>query len=352
MLCFKRLRPYSRAARVLPPRTSEPRTRAALRAAADPRASMTYRTRSSRPPVVLVADDQEWSVRSIESVLGPRGYATLRAYTGRQALALARSARPDALLVDYRMPDMSGADICATLRADVRFPLTVPLIVMAAGTDSRAHRVEAYRAGAWEVCGEPLDVEVLLHKLDRFLEAKFFADQVRDQSLVDPDTGLYNLRGFARRAREIGADVARRRDRISCLAFAPTHETLGDTDGGDDAEGTLAIYLGGVCRRSVRLSDVVGRVGPAEYAVLAPATDEGGVTRLAARIQDALATTPLSVDGEERPVGLRMVQTTVDNLAEVPMDAMDLVHRATAALRTPVESMHVVHDWSRPLVVS
>lgn len=313
---------------------------------------MTYRTRSSRPPVVLVADDQEWSVRSIESVLGPRGYAVLRAYTGKQALALARSARPDALLVDYRMPDMGGAEVCATLRADPRFPLTVPLIVMAAGSDSRAHRLDAYRAGAWEVCAEPLDVEVLLHKLDRFLEAKFFADQVRDQALIDPDTGLYNLRGFARRAREIGADVSRRRDRISCLAFAPTPESLVSTDTESDVETSLASYLGGVCRKSTRLSDVVGRVGPAEYAVLAPATDEEGVARLAERIQDTLATQPLSIDGAERTVGLRMVQTTVGNLAEVPMDAMDLLHRATTALRTPASAMPAVHDWSRPLVVT
>ena len=40
----------------------------------------------SRPPLVLIANDQEWSARSLESILGPAGYAVLRAYTGRQAL--------------------------------------------------------------------------------------------------------------------------------------------------------------------------------------------------------------------------------------------------------------------------
>ena len=40
------------------------------------------------PPIVLVANDQEWSARSLESVLGPHGFATVRAFTGRQALEL------------------------------------------------------------------------------------------------------------------------------------------------------------------------------------------------------------------------------------------------------------------------
>jgi PleD family two-component response regulator len=295
---------------------------------------MQNRTRSSRPPVVLIADDQEWSVRSLESVLGPRGYAVLRAYTGRQALALARTARPDAMVLDYRMPDMSGAELCEELRADPRFPLTVPIIVIAAGSDSRAHRMDAYRAGAWEVCGEPLDAEILLHKLDRFLESKFFADQVREQSLVDPESGLYNLKGFARRARELGADLTRRGVALSCIAFSPTVESLAATTeaGGDDA--ALAEYLGGICRRSTRMSDLVGRIGPSEFAVLAPGITDDGAARVAARIADAVVDTPLQVGGVERPVRLRVVQTTVANAAETPLDAMDLLQRTTGALRT------------------
>ena len=38
------------------------------------------------PPLVLIASDQEWSSRALESTLGPQGYAVLRAYNGRQAL--------------------------------------------------------------------------------------------------------------------------------------------------------------------------------------------------------------------------------------------------------------------------
>src|SRR4051812_17285291 len=50
------------------------------------RESMADRDKASRPPLVLIANDQEWSARSLESILGPNGYAVVRAYTGQQAL--------------------------------------------------------------------------------------------------------------------------------------------------------------------------------------------------------------------------------------------------------------------------
>src|SRR5215218_1743776 len=90
-------------------------------AAVTRRATMSPFDKPLRPPLVLVANDQEWSARSLESILGPNGYAVLRAYTGRQALELARSAQPDVVIVDVRMPDIDGLDVCEVLRDDPRF---------------------------------------------------------------------------------------------------------------------------------------------------------------------------------------------------------------------------------------
>jgi len=53
-----------------------------------------------RPSLVLIADDQEWMSRSIESILQPNGFAVLRAFTGRQCLALAERAEPDAVILN------------------------------------------------------------------------------------------------------------------------------------------------------------------------------------------------------------------------------------------------------------
>src|SRR5689334_15369680 len=76
--------------------------------------------RPSRPPLILIANEQEWSARSLESILGPNGYAVVRAYTGRQTLDLVRTAQPDAVVLDVRMSDMDGLEVCQALRSDVR----------------------------------------------------------------------------------------------------------------------------------------------------------------------------------------------------------------------------------------
>ncbi|HXT48780.1 MAG TPA: response regulator, partial [Gemmatimonadaceae bacterium] len=71
---------------------------------------------SPRPPLILLANEHEWAARSFETVLGPHGYAVLRAYTGRQLLGLVRSAQPDLIMLDMRLPDMRGVDVCRALR--------------------------------------------------------------------------------------------------------------------------------------------------------------------------------------------------------------------------------------------
>ena len=161
---------------------------------------MDNREKASSAPLVLIANDQEWSARSLESILGPSGYSVVRAYTGQQALERARATLPDLIILDAQMPDMHGFDVCRTLRADARFSSTTPIVITTSGPSGRTQRLEAYRAGAWEFLGQPLDGESLLLKLGTFLQCKRAVDELREENLLDASTGLYNMRGLSRRA--------------------------------------------------------------------------------------------------------------------------------------------------------
>ena len=142
----------------------------------------------SAPPLVLIANDQEWSARSLESILGPQGYAVVRAHTGRQAIDLVWRTRPDAIVIDTGMPDISGLEVCRLLRRDARFPVSTPIIVTATGPTARSERLEAFRAGAWEYCTDPIDADALLCKLETFIASKRELDQCHDDSLLDRST--------------------------------------------------------------------------------------------------------------------------------------------------------------------
>src|SRR3954449_9372591 len=185
---------------------------------------MANRDKARSAPLVLIANDQEWSARSLESILGPSGYSVVRAYTGQQALERARTAQPDLIILDAQMPDVHGFEVCRLLRSDPRFSATTPIIITTSGPSGRTQRLEAYRAGAWEFLGQPLDGEALLLKLDTFLRCKQQVDTLREENLLDPGTGLYNMRVLARRAKEIGSEPFRRRDPVACVVIAPDAE--------------------------------------------------------------------------------------------------------------------------------
>ena len=288
----------------------------------------------TRAPVILIANDQEWSARSIESVLHPRGYAVLRAFTGRQALNLARRAQPDALIVDLRLPDLDGADVCRSLLEDDRFSRTTPIFITTASPTDRATRLEAYRAGAWEFCAQPIDGELLLLKLEAFMRAKLDADRIRDLTLLDERTGLYNARGLARRAAELGAEAYRRHAPVACVAFAPDTSFAGKPDEEvDNLADRLTEQVGSVFRQAGRTSDAIGRLGQTEFAVIAPATEASGAIRLAERMREVLSQVKVDVDGENRPLHVHAGYCAVPDFTAASIDVVEMLLRATEALR-------------------
>lgn len=291
---------------------------------------MSASNRRSRPPLVLIANDQEWSARSLESVLGPRGYAALRVTTSERTLELARIAQPDAIILDMGLPDLGGRVVCERLRQDPRLPLNVPIICTTSVIASRSERLDAYVAGAWELCAEPLDAEVLLLKLDAFVQAKLASDRIREETLVDDETGLYNVRGLARRAREIGGEAIRRSDAVACVVFSTECESTSTDATAGESDREIAETVSRVCQVNARLSDAVGRLGPNEYAIIAPGTGEEGAERIVARLRDSFGSARIGTDHRFR---FSAAVAAVTNLAESSVDAMELLFRATTSLR-------------------
>lgn len=292
---------------------------------------MENRDKSSSTPLVLIANDQEWSARSLESILGPSGYSVVRAYTGQQALERARATLPDLIILDAQMPDMHGFDVCRSLRADPRFGATTPIVITTSGPSGRTQRLEAYRAGAWEFLGQPLDGESLLLKLGTFLQCKRAVDELREENLLDNSTGLYNMRGLSRRAKEIGSDALRRHDPLACVVFAPEPET--PTEAADEEVERVSDQVGLLFKRAGRASDAIGRLGLSEFAVIAPATGPDAALRLVRRLSGAIEGSPVAHRGGERSIRIKAGYCAVPDFAQSPVDAIELLLRATTALR-------------------
>ncbi|HRE30263.1 MAG TPA: response regulator [Anaerolineales bacterium] len=107
---------------------------------------------------ILVADDETDTLDLLEITLGRAGYRVLRALNGREALDLARSERPDLVILDIMMPQLSGLDVLAALRAD---GAPTPVIVFSARgrADDLAAGIEA---GAVQYLVKPTSRDRLL----------------------------------------------------------------------------------------------------------------------------------------------------------------------------------------------
>ncbi len=287
----------------------------------------------SRPPLALIANDQEWSIRSLESILQPNGYAIIRAYSGEQAIERARETAPDLIIIDANFPDLSGIDVCRTLRQDPRISSCAPILVTTAGRRTRHERLEALAAGAWDFIGLPLDAEELLLRLASYMRLKFESDRTREESLIDPFTGLYNLKGLMRRARELGSDAYRHGRPLACVAFAPCAERNGAGVRPRDERTmwTAVERLAQMFKATGRVSDAIGRVRLGEFVVIAPGTGEAGALKLAKRLV-AAAEAGLA-DHEGPSLALLAGYDAVTDLRSAGKQAAALLAGATTALR-------------------
>lgn len=282
-----------------------------------------------RPPLVLIANDHEWTARSLESILAAEGYTVQRAYTGRQALDRALAERPDLVILDRQLPDMDGPTVCRLLRDPDALGPALPVVITTAGQAGRAQRVEAYEAGAWEFFGQPLDAEIVSLKLRTFLATRREADRLRRESLIDELTGLYTRRGLERRAREVSSEASRQRQPLACIVFGAEAEDL--TVALATAE-RLARQVGLTFQRVGRTADVVGRLGPLDFGVVAPATTAAGARALVERIT-AAARDGLDTEAGVGGVPLRAGYCAVSDYGSGEMDVAEMLVRAQEAMR-------------------
>ena len=99
----------------------------------------------SRPPRILVADD-DWLNRDLlQAYLIASGCEVVTAADGQTALELARENPPDLALLDVKMPRMDGLELCAALKSEpeMRF---IPVVIVTA-IDSEGEKVTAVRVG-------------------------------------------------------------------------------------------------------------------------------------------------------------------------------------------------------------
>ncbi len=116
---------------------------------------------------VLIAEDNELSERVFREWLNSRGYLTLRARDGREALDLVRQHRPGLIVMDADLPVISGLEVARTMKQDEELK-TIPIIgITAYGTRSEVDEIQDVGCDAYIT--RPLSSGRFMETVRRFI---------------------------------------------------------------------------------------------------------------------------------------------------------------------------------------
>jgi PleD family two-component response regulator len=298
---------------------------------------MSEGTPVTPPPLTLLVDGEEWSARSLESILAANGYAVVRAQRGAQALDLARETRPDVYVIARTLPDVTGPELCVKLRSQEYVSASTPFVMTSATPWLRRERLEAFRAGAWEVIGLHVDAEAVLLRLNTFVGAKRDADRARESGMLDQQTGLYNMRGLLRRADELGSMAFRYRRSLASIALTPTSAKPREPALAPSLTNAQLQELVAELGTSIRKSDVVGRFSQTEFIVVAPDTGPEAAAVLTERLV-----------GPDGPSRFHAGYCAVSDFFESSITPLEMLIRSTMALRHAQSAGLRAHAFGAP----
>lgn len=129
---------------------------------------------SESRPCVLLVDDEAEQIELYRYGLEEEGFVVIEATGGAPAIAQARSANPDAIVLDLRMPGMDGWQVCARLKSDPRTAHIPIVILTAAASPALADEVEHAGCAAFllKPC-YPADLARLLRTVMTAVQPKF-----------------------------------------------------------------------------------------------------------------------------------------------------------------------------------
>lgn len=115
---------------------------------------------------ILVIDDSHEMVRHLtEDLLPSFGYKSIHAFDGQTGLSLIREGKPDLVMLDYNLPEMTGIDV---LQQMVQESINTPVVLMTA-YGSELSAIKAFRLGAKDYLIKPFTVDEIVETIDRAL---------------------------------------------------------------------------------------------------------------------------------------------------------------------------------------
>jgi diguanylate cyclase (GGDEF)-like protein len=281
---------------------------------------------------ILIAEDETVSRRVLKMTLESWGHEVIEARDGAVALQILQNDRPPNLaILDLSMPEMDGITVCKQVR--LSNTVTPVYIILLTANTRKELIVTGLEAGADDYITKPFDtdelharvkvgmrmVDLQLDLAQRVAELELAQESLRNLSLTDDLTGLYNRRGFFTLA-EQQLISARREGRPASLIYIDMDglKKLNDTHG--HATGSRAIQeVADILRETFRSSDLTARIGGDEFVIFETSNGVNGEGTDVQRLQQNVSQHNAQ-DGRDYEISLSIGVVTMASDSPLTLD--------------------------------
>ena len=284
---------------------------------------------------ILIVDDEKMNVEILGGILSPM-YNLLISKNGTRALELAKEHKPDLILLDVLMDDMSGFDVIANLKKS-ESTAKIPVIFIT-GLSSAEDEEKGFVLGAVDYITKPFKKAIVKARVNTHIRIVDQMRTIENLGLIDSLTKIANRRGFENRLNVEWNRSVREKTPISIMLididkFKNYNDTYGHQQG-DAALKAFAEIATGTLKRAV---DFVARWGGEEFVILLPGTCAEGAELVAERLRKGIESAVIPTeDGEKTKVTISIGVNSVLPDAETSTD--DFIKRADMALYKAKES--------------
>ncbi|MDD5400674.1 MAG: diguanylate cyclase [Sulfurimonas sp.] len=250
-------------------------------------------------PTILIVDDMAANIAILSDLL-QSSYKIKIAKNGQRALDIARGKeKPDLILLDIEMPQMSGYEVCKKLKdsSDTR---NIPVIFVTAKNDTTDEEY-GLKLGAIDYIKKPFHPAIIKIRVRNHINLKLKSDKLEELSMCDSLTGIPNRRYFDETLEKKHKEVLRDKKSLAVIMididfFKLYNDNYGHWKG-DECLAKVATTLRKTLKRP---TDTVSRYGGEEFIILLKDIDKDGAKKVAESLVNAVA--ELKIPHEYSPV--------------------------------------------------
>lgn len=253
---------------------------------------------------VLVVDDIIDNINLLTFELEDDGFVVETALNGQACLDTASLHPPDIILLDIRMPGISGIETLVKLKEQ---PITVDIpVIMVSANSEGTNVVQALDLGAHDFVSKPIEYKILSARMRSALrlsqaqaELEELNEELQRLASTDPLTNSFNRRHFFTLANSECMRAKRHSRNLTAIMIDIDHfKKINDNHGhaiGDEILKILTTH----CKQMLRTSDIFGRLGGEEFAICCPETNLSGALIIAEKIRTSFNSKKIHIDGKD-----------------------------------------------------